>query len=223
HSDIGRACARPRRRRALDCSTRIGLRYLEMTCHALSGVLLLGAVLLAAPPAAADSARDSKARQLFEQGKPAYENSEFDKAYDCFKQAYVVSQQPALLYNMASALQALERPHEAAEALRSYLRAVPKDPDAAAIEQRISSLEESQRLLDGERRSQVNLAPPPQAPPPNLAPLPPPPPPKKSHTKLIVILSSVAVAVAGGAVATYFALRGPDYSSATYGPITSTH
>lgn len=195
-----------------------------MRCHTLPAAVVLVAALLAARTAVADSARDGRARQLFEQGKQAYENSEFQKAYDQFKQAYLISQQPALLYNMASALQALARPHEAAEVLRSYLRATPDDPDAAAIGERIRSLEESARLLEAERRPQVNLTPAPPTPPPSLAPLPPPPPPaKKSHIKLVVILSSVAVVVAGGAVATYFALRGPDYYSGTFGPVMSTH
>jgi hypothetical protein len=62
----------------------------------------------------------------------------------------MLSQQPALLYNIASALRGLRRPHEAAEALRSYLRLQPEDPDAPAIAKRIQSLEEEQRLLDAE-------------------------------------------------------------------------
>ncbi|MCU1280649.1 MAG: hypothetical protein JWM53_4195, partial [bacterium] len=57
----------------------------------------------------------------------------------------------ALLYNIASALQGLKRPHEAAEALRSFLRLQPNDPDRPKIDQRIATLEEEQRMIDTER------------------------------------------------------------------------
>jgi tetratricopeptide (TPR) repeat protein len=116
---------------------------------------LLGAALLAfGAPAAADRRRDERARVLYAEGKKAYETGEYQTAYDRFNEAYCLSQAPALLYDLASALQGLTRPHDAAEALRAYLRALPDDPDRPQIETRIRTLEEAQRLLDiGRSRS----------------------------------------------------------------------
>src|SRR6476659_818050 len=84
-----------------------------------------------------DAARDERARQLFQAGRDAYNAGDFQKAY-------TLSHQPALLYNVASALQGLRRPHDAAEALRSYLRLKPDDVERPQIEERIRTLEEEQ-------------------------------------------------------------------------------
>ena len=98
--------------------------------------------------ARADEQEDKEARRLYDQGRAAYGKHDFQKAYDAFRQSYLMSQRPELLFNMSSALKALDRPHEAAEELRAYLRLVPAAADRAEIEQRILTLEESQRLLD---------------------------------------------------------------------------
>jgi tetratricopeptide (TPR) repeat protein len=96
-------------------------------------------------------AEEKKARNLYLAGEAAFNKGDFKVAYDDFRQSYAISQEPALLYNIASALQRLQRPHDAAQTLASYLRLRPSDPDRAAIEERIRTLQEEQRLLDGER------------------------------------------------------------------------
>jgi len=124
--------------------------------------------------AGAQSARLEKAKQLFSAGKTAYEAGDYEKAYASFKESYLLSHEPALLYNISSALQGLRRPHEAAEALRSFLRLRSDDPEKGAIEERIRTLEEEQRLIDQEKRDQTPptpTAPPaPISTPPSLAP-----------------------------------------------------
>jgi tetratricopeptide (TPR) repeat protein len=102
--------------------------------------------------ARADEDKDLRARQLYELGRAAYNKADYQTAYDSFKESFSLSHKPALLYNVASALQALKRPHDAAETLRSYLRLVPDDPDKGQIEERVRTLEEEQRLLDIDRR-----------------------------------------------------------------------
>jgi len=186
------------------------------------------AVLVGCGGSARAQSREERARQLFFDGKQAYQANDFQTAYDDFKESYLLSHQPALLYNIASALQGLKRPHDAAEALRSFLRLQPQDPDAAAISQRIQSLEEEQRLLDAERAR--------NAPPPDrgtttqgatvLVAAPPPPPARPRHKTAIAVGVSVAAAVlVGVAVGLGVGLsqHGPDpYTSATFGPIPGT-
>lgn len=98
----------------------------------------------------ADARQDQEARAAFNIGRAAYEGGDYQLAYDKFKESFQLSHEPALLYNIASALQGLKRPHEAAEALRSFLRLQPNDPDRAKIEQRIATLEEEQHVIDAE-------------------------------------------------------------------------
>jgi tetratricopeptide (TPR) repeat protein len=102
--------------------------------------------------ASADARQDEAARNAFKVGRAAYETGDYQLAYDKFKESFQLSHEPALLYNIASALQGLKRPHEAAEALRSFLRLQPSDPDRPKIEQRIATLEEEQRMMDIERQ-----------------------------------------------------------------------
>jgi tetratricopeptide (TPR) repeat protein len=139
-------------------------------------VALLAVVCLTTATARADGDRYEKARTLYGQGKSAYEAGHFQEAYESFKTAYLLSQEPALLYNIASALQGLDRPHDAAETLRSYLRARPNDPDRPAIEERITTLEEAQRVLDLDRKKEERATrPPPPVATPAVATATPPP------------------------------------------------
>ena len=108
-------------------------------------------ILLWCAIASADARQDQAARSAFAVGKTAYENGDYQVAYDKFKESFQLSHEPALLYNIASAEQGLKRPHAAAESLRSFLRLQPNDPDRARIEQRIATLEEEQRMIDAEK------------------------------------------------------------------------
>src|SRR5690242_14217379 len=132
-------------------------------------------VLLWCAIAGADARQDEAARSAFNVGRAAYEGGDYQLAYDKFKESFQLSHEPALLYNIASALQGLKRPHDAAEALRSFLRVQPNDPDKPKIEQRIATLEEEQRILDNERAQAEAAAAAERkrnAPPPDLTPPP---------------------------------------------------
>jgi tetratricopeptide (TPR) repeat protein len=124
----------------------------------------------------ADARQEQAAKDAFKVGKAAYETGDYQLAYDKFKESFQLSHEPALLYNIASALQGLKRPHEAAEALRSFLRLQPNDPDRAKIDQRIATLEEEQRMLDAEKakaEAEAEAERKKHEPPPNLTPPPP--------------------------------------------------
>jgi hypothetical protein len=181
--------------------------------------------LVVARVAAADEASDREGQRLFEEGKVAFEKGDFRTAHDRFKQAYLVSSEAALLFNMSSAMQRLDRPHEAAEELRAYVRVRPDDPERPLIEERIRALEEKQRILDAERA-------PPSAPPParplSLVAAPAPPPvessaaPSRKRLVVIALVAAAAVVVAGVAVGLGIALERPDYTPATRGPVQVT-
>jgi tetratricopeptide (TPR) repeat protein len=169
------------------------------------GWAILTMVLVAGNAHAGD--RENKARALFDEGRQLFQQEKFQPALDRFKSAYLISQEPALLYNMASALQGLNRPHDAAEELRAYLRALPDDPERSLIEGKIRALEESQRLIDAELLKN----------PATLRALPPPPPrwPRKRVVTLVVGVLAAALVIAGGSVGIWAALRPPDYTAST--------
>jgi tetratricopeptide (TPR) repeat protein len=195
-------------------------------------------VLLAtlALPGRARADREQRARQIYTEGEKAYQANDYQKAYDDFKQAYILSQQPALLYDVASALQGLGRPHEAAEALRTYLKQVPSDPDRPAIEKRIAGLEDAQRLLDAEKsRPPATPAVAPAVPPAALAPTVPAAALSAAVSKvearekrkrtIAIVATVVSVALAGAAVGlavglTQHSVEPPTKSD--LGPVMST-
>ena len=193
---------------------------------------LLLALALGATPTV-----NKEAQRYYNKSKIEYNAGDFEKALKAFEDCFSLSHEPALLYNIASALQGLKRPHEGAEALRSYLRLKPDDPDRPQIEQRIRTLEEEQRLIDLERQANAPTAPP--------SPTPPPSPPAvnsspsqlvasgaapgersrmKKRTALIIGLTAGVVVVAGVAIGLAFGLQ-PHEQALTpsqLGPIKST-
>ncbi len=115
------------------------------------------ALLVLAGSASAQK-RMEDAKREFQAGRASYDRSDYAGAYDHFKRSYVLSQEPALLYNISSALQGLGRPGEAAESLRDYLKIMPGDPERVQIEQRIATLLETQKLLDREAAAKAREA-----------------------------------------------------------------
>src|SRR5450432_3697571 len=93
--------------------------------------LALVCVGLVAPVRAGEK-EDQQARALNQSGQTAFAAEHYQQAHDDFKKAYLIAQAPALLYNMATCLQRLGRPHDAAETLRAYLSAKPDDPERVA-------------------------------------------------------------------------------------------
>ena len=183
-------------------------------------------------PSGARADRDQQARDLYQAGDKAYQANDYQKAYDDFKQAYVLSQHPALLYDVASALQGLGRPHAAAEALRTYLKQVPADPDRPAIEKRIASLDDAQRLLDLEKTPAVAA---PALPPAALAPVVPAAAlqaavrqtevREKRKRTIAIVATVVSVVLAGAAVGLAVGLAPHSTEPPTrsdLGPVTST-
>ncbi|MDB4967927.1 MAG: hypothetical protein JWN44_3616 [Myxococcales bacterium] len=192
--------------------------------------------------AGADARQEQAARDSFKVGRAAYETGDYQLAYDKFKESFQLSHEPALLYNISSALQGLKRPHEAAEALRSFLRLSPGDPDKDRIEKRIATLEEEQKILDVERQKREAEAEaerqknaPPKAPPeirtvviqqPAFVQTGPTEAEKKRRNKILAISLTVGgVLLVGGGVALALALtqtKTDPYTVTSLGPHPGT-
>jgi hypothetical protein len=85
---------------------------------------------------------DKKARALFEQGKHAYEDGNYRDAWDYFRQAYLLSKRPELLYNVGQSADRLRMDREALEAFRLYLRRLPDAENRKEVENRVRALEQ---------------------------------------------------------------------------------
>jgi len=140
-------------------------------------VILL--VLAWCGPAWAQNSDEEDARRMYEAGQEAFATGHYGEAYAQFEHAYLRLQRPALLFNMASALQRLDRPHDAAEKLRAYLRVTPTAEDRVEIEERIRALEEKQTILDAKKPT----------PAPEAVPVlaKPPPPPQRYHLGIQIL------------------------------------
>jgi tetratricopeptide (TPR) repeat protein len=82
---------------------------------------------------------------LFQEGRAAYERKDCQLALDKFNRSFALSHRPGLVYNVARALDCLQRLDEAAEAYRTYLRIQPDDPERAVIEAQIRAVDEVRR------------------------------------------------------------------------------
>jgi tetratricopeptide (TPR) repeat protein len=196
-------------------------------------------ILLWCAFASADARQDRAARDAFNLGRAAYESGDYQLAYDKFKESFQLSHEPALLYNIASALQGLKRPHDAAEALQSFLRLQPNDPDRAKIEQRIATLEEEQRMIDAERKKaedaaeaerrahEVNLTPPPPETRTVIVHDSGPSEADRKHRRKVLAISLTVggIVLVGGAVALALALtqtKTAPFTMTELGPLPAT-
>jgi tetratricopeptide (TPR) repeat protein len=93
-------------------------------------------------PAGASSTAvsDEEARQLFEEGRLAYQNARYDLALDYFMRAYALSRRPALLNNIGAAADRLRKDQQALDAYERYLVEIPDAENRPAIENRIAAL-----------------------------------------------------------------------------------
>jgi hypothetical protein len=185
---------------------------MRMMLSSLARSLLCLAVIAAAMPSAhADN--NERAKELYDDAEAAYHNGDFQSAYDKFRQAYLVTKQPAFLYDMSSALERLSRPHDAAEELRAYLRARPDAPTRGAVERRIRGLEEAQRLLDAELLKRM---------PPVLEAPAAPKPWTRKRLAFTIGGAVLGAAIAATAIGVGITFGPPGYPSSTLGAHRAT-
>ena len=91
----------------------------------------------------------SEGRRLYDDGRRHYDLREYEDALASFKKAYLVSDEPALLHNVALCLEQLGRYAEAAEFYRAFLKRGPQlaPRERSEVEALIRSLEQRPRDL----------------------------------------------------------------------------
>lgn len=109
-------------------------------------VLAVSSAAVAQPEGPADpaapslSAEDEQARALYVEGDRRYAEGRYDEAVDLFRQAYALSPQPLLLYNMVNSLERMGDYAEAARVLRQYIDSGDV-ADADTLRQRLMQIE----------------------------------------------------------------------------------
>lgn len=102
---------------------------------------IFSTVARAAPPDTTEPDDLRRARTLYEQGSAAYSLNRYDEALARFEESYVLSQRPALLYNIALCQEHLFRWEQAAKALRHYLASDPQVADREELLRKAADLE----------------------------------------------------------------------------------
>lgn len=117
---------------ASDISLHLRLACAVAVCACLQGTAL------------AQGARpdiDQRARDLFEEGRAAYDAGDDEEALAHFKAAYDLSHRPQLLYNIGLSADRLGHREEALAAYRGYLDAVPDAHNRVSVADRVRALE----------------------------------------------------------------------------------
>src|SRR5262245_50171249 len=112
------------------------------SAHAQEGRGAAPETTISETPQVSGADADREARTLFEQGRVAYEEGRYRDAWDYFRQAYLLSKRPALLYNVGQAADRLRKDREALEAFRMYLAQVPQAENRREVENRVRALEQ---------------------------------------------------------------------------------
>lgn len=112
----------------------------------LVGALLAGlsAPILAQPaPKPGMSAEEKRQRaiDLFTEAEKFYAVQEWQRALDLYKESYLLSVEPALLYNIGQCQRQLKKYEEALKSYRAFIRGAPSHPSRADAETKIAELE----------------------------------------------------------------------------------
>lgn len=89
----------------------------------------------------AEPSRNELARDAYEEGSTHFEAERYEEALEAFQRSYDYERLPALLFNMASALDRLGRPEQAIARYEAYLVAMEEDANAPYVRSRIRLLQ----------------------------------------------------------------------------------
>jgi tetratricopeptide (TPR) repeat protein len=122
---------------------------------ALAALTALAPTLAAPRRAAAETEEErlKRAEELYSEGDKLYNLAEYDKAIEKFKEAYLLSKEPLLLYNIA---QAYRQKGDCANALKfykNYLREAPDAENKETVDKRVVEMDECvKKAQSGEPR-----------------------------------------------------------------------
>jgi tetratricopeptide (TPR) repeat protein len=137
------------------------------------------------------------ARELYQKGIVHYDLAEYDLAIDAFKQAYALSNEPGLLFNLAQTYRLKKDHAQALHFYETFLGLRPATPNRADVEAQIVKMREALAAEEAERQRQAAETPPPPPPQPVVVVAPPPPPPPK-FTSTARGRATIALAAIGG-------------------------
>jgi tetratricopeptide (TPR) repeat protein len=165
---------------------------------ALATLLLFGFI---AAPARADKTSD--ARELYDKAITHYDLADYDNAIAEFKQAYELSREPGLLFNIAQSYRLARDYQQALFFYTRYLDLKPNAPNRADAEAQIAKMKEAVKAMPPPPAPApappppVTPPPPPEVTPPPVAAPPPSPRPRFVHTRRGH--ATIALAVIGAA------------------------
>ncbi len=176
----------------------------------LIGALCLGALGTSATAAAEDP--DKRALELFDKGKAAYRQGQFEEAIRFLREAYDLKAEPVLLYNLARAYEGKGLLGEAADTYDRYLATAGDIPDRGAITKKVETL----RALIAERAAKPKDEPsePPPRPDPKPTPAPAADTPSPSPAPWIVAAFGAAGLGVGGVLGGLALSRNDDAAGA---------
>ncbi|MBN1611847.1 MAG: hypothetical protein JW940_34770 [Polyangiaceae bacterium] len=119
--------------------------------RALRRLCWLGLCVVAtahAEPATSDHAQpgpqeDQEATRAFLSGKDDFESGRFAEAKEQFQRAYLLTKDPALLYNLGQSYRKMGRCAEAQQAYQQFLQAAPSSPLAQRAQKHLVALQSS--------------------------------------------------------------------------------
>lgn len=106
--------------------------------------LLLALALLSSPAVSSAQPRaapSNPGERRYREGYDAFARRDYAAAAVAFRLAYELTHDPALLFNLGSALESDGQRDAARESFEAYLRATPDTPNRAVVEARLRSLQ----------------------------------------------------------------------------------
>lgn len=134
-------------------------------CGYLALAVLVASVLVPAfAQAATEAEKKAQAKELYERATRFYDMGKYAEAIGDYEQAYLLVEDPALLFNIGQAYRLWNRPDDAIRSYKNYLRKRPDASNRADVERKISDLEKI--VEERWRAGGQPVLPQPQPPPP---------------------------------------------------------
>jgi len=134
--------------------------------------LALCVLVPSAVRAESETEKKQRAKERYEIATRLYDVGKYGEAIGEYEQAYLLTGDAALLFNIGQAYRLWDRPEDAIRAYKNYLRQRPEATNRADVEKKLSDLE---KVVEERRRG--SGTPPPAEAPRSPAPALPAPPP----------------------------------------------